>query len=147
MRQRIGNVMVVEDVHAAHAKAGPLAVKVSLDRIGAHWDPEYIVPVNVNVVIMDLFIDAGRSNRTGVSVQSNKGECASMLLAVCTNKLALAEPHVRLKRKPVMAPLVVSVPIPPPRMCVRPTNPSKSVICDGSLMSASAWQDSEDYGG
>src|SRR5437588_11868829 len=88
-----------------YAKAGPLAVKVSLDRIGPHWDPEYIVPVNVNVVIMDLFIDAGRSNRTGVSVQSNKGECASMLLSAGTNKLALAEPHVRLKRKPVMAPL------------------------------------------
>ena len=67
----------IEDVHAAHAKAGPLAVKVSLDRIVPHWDhPEYIVPVNVDVVIMDLFIDAGRSN-----------------------KLALVEPHVRLKRK------------------------------------------------
>ena len=90
----------IEDVHAEHAKAGPLAVKVHLDRIVPHWDhPEYIVPVNVDVVIMDLFIDAGRSNRTGVKVQSNKGECASMLLAVGSNKLPLAEPHVRLKRK------------------------------------------------
>jgi len=35
----------------------------------------------------------------------------------------------------VVAPEIV--PVPPPWMCVRPTNPSKSVTCDGSLMLAS----------
>src|SRR5207245_9278650 len=34
----------------------------------------------------------------------------------------------------VVAPVLVLVPVPPPRMWVNPTNPSKSVICDGSLI-------------
>lgn len=58
----------------------------------------------MHVVVVDLVINAkgaGRSNRTGVEVQSNKGECASMLSAIRTDELALAKPHVRLEREPV----------------------------------------------
>src|SRR5438309_8846797 len=36
------------------------------------------------------------------------------------------------------SPVTVFVPVPPPRIFVRPTNPSKSVICDGSLILATA---------
>jgi hypothetical protein len=36
----------------------------------------------------------------------------------------------------MLAPDAVSVPVPPPRMCVNPTKPLKSVIWDGSLILA-----------
>jgi hypothetical protein len=49
--------MVVEDVHAKHPKAGPLSVKVDFDRIMPCRDhPEYVVPVDMHVVVVDLLI-------------------------------------------------------------------------------------------
>ena len=67
LRQRIAKIMIVEDVHARHSKACVLAVKVNFDRVIRYRDhPEYVVAVNMHVVVMDLLIDAGRSNRTGV---------------------------------------------------------------------------------
>jgi hypothetical protein len=88
--------MVAENVHARHPKAGPLAVKVNFDRIIPYRDhPEYVVPVDMHFVVVDLLIDARRSNRTGVQIESNKGECASVLLAVRADESALAEAHIR----------------------------------------------------
>jgi hypothetical protein len=105
LRQGIGEVMVVENIHATHAKASARVVKVHLHGIVPHRDhPEYVAPVNMHVVVVDLVIKAkgaGRSNRTGVKVKSNKGKRASMLLAVRTDELALAETHVRLECEPV----------------------------------------------
>lgn len=93
--------MVVEDVHAARPKARPLAVEVNFDRIMPYRDhPEYVVPVHMHVVVVDLLIDAGRSNRTGVQIESNKGECPSMLLPVGAYEPALAEAHVGLESQP-----------------------------------------------
>ena len=101
LRQRIGKVMVVEDVHAMHSEAGTRAVKVNFHGIVPHRNhPEHIVPVNMHVVIVNLVSQLGRSNRTGVDIQSNKRECASVRVAVRADELALAEPHVRLKRQP-----------------------------------------------
>ena len=101
LRQGIGKVMVVEDVHAKHLKAGSLAVKVNVDGIMPHRDhPEYVVTVHVHVVVVDLLIDAGRSNRTGVQIESNEGECAPMLLAIRAYEPALAEAHVGLEGQP-----------------------------------------------
>ena len=54
----------------------------------------------MHVVVVDLFNKFGRSNRTGVEVESNKGERASMLPAVGTDEFALAETHVGLERQP-----------------------------------------------
>lgn len=50
----------------------------------------------MHVKIVDLFGEYGRSSRTGVDVKSNKGERPLVLMAVRTNKAALAEAHVRL---------------------------------------------------
>ena len=105
MRKRIGKVMVVEDVHATHPKASARVVKVNFDGTVPHRNhPEHVAPVNMHVVVVDLVINAKgacRSNRTGVAVKSNKGERASMLLAVRADELALTKPHVRLERQPV----------------------------------------------
>jgi len=47
---------------------------------------------------MNLLEQAGRSNRTGIKVKSNKGEGASVLLAVRTDEFTLAETHIGLER-------------------------------------------------
>jgi hypothetical protein len=60
--------------------------------------PEHVVPVNMHVVIVNLVCQLGRSNRTGVDVQSNKGERTSVRAAICADEFALAEAHVRLER-------------------------------------------------
>jgi len=84
-----------------HSKACTRAVKVDFDGIlpyGNH--PEYVVPINVDVVVVDLCINAGRSHRTGVQIKSNKGECASVVATVRADELALAEAHIGLERQP-----------------------------------------------
>jgi len=60
--------------------------------------PEYVAPVNMHIVVVNLLEQAGRSNRTGIDIQSNKGERTPVLLAVRTDELALAETHVGLER-------------------------------------------------
>ena len=52
------------------------------------------------VVVVDLLKEAGRSNRTGIQVKSNKGERAVMPPAVRSDEFPLAETHVRLERQP-----------------------------------------------
>ncbi len=49
----------------------------------------------MNVVVVDLFGDVGRSGRTGVEVKSNKGESALMMATVGADELTLTEAHVR----------------------------------------------------
>ena len=99
--QRIGKIVVVENVHAMHTKAGLLAVKVHCDCVVPYGNhPEYVVAVNMYVVVVNLRRERGRSNRTGVKVKSNKSESALMLLAVRAEELSLAEAHVCLERQP-----------------------------------------------
>lgn len=101
LRQGVGKVMVIEHIQAAHDQVGARAVEVNLDGIVPNRDhPEYVVSINVDVVVVNLLGEVGRSNRTGVEVKSNKSERASMLSAVHTNELALAETHVGLERQP-----------------------------------------------
>jgi hypothetical protein len=90
----------------------------------------------VHVVVVDLLGEFARSDRTGVQVKSDKGEREPIVAAVGADVLALTEPHVRLVRQRRSSAGDSVCSSPPPRMCVRPTNPSKSVIWDGSLMSA-----------
>jgi len=92
--------MIIEGIQVTDAKAGPRTVEVHFYRVVLHSDhPEHVVTVNVHVVIVNLLNEAGRSNRTGVYVESNKGERRLMKVPIRTNELALAEPHVRLERK------------------------------------------------
>src|SRR5260370_29444115 len=78
------------------SQASPRFVEVNLDGIVRHWDhPEHVVGVDVNVVVVDLFGDVGRSGRTGVEVKSNKGESALMMATVGADELTLTEAHVR----------------------------------------------------
>lgn len=92
--------MVVKDIQAAHAEASLGAVKVNFDGTMPDWDhPEHVVPIDMYVVVVDLIRQLGRSNRTGVEIKSNKGEGASVLQTVRTDKLALTESHVCLERK------------------------------------------------
>ena len=92
--------MIIEGVQVTDAKSGPRTVEVHFNGVVLHRDhPEHVVTVNVHVVIVDLLNEAGRSNRTGVYIESNKGERGLMKAPIGTNELALAEPHVRLERK------------------------------------------------
>src|ERR1700757_713881 len=92
--------MIVEKVQFAHMQAGPPVTEVDLDGFVLHRNhPEYVVPVDVYVVVVDLCREARRSNRTGVQVKSNKGERASMLATVGADKSALAESHICLERQ------------------------------------------------
>lgn len=98
LRQRVGKVVVVENIQVAHAEASSLVVEVNLDGIVPYRDhPKHVVAVNVHVVVVNL---SGQSNWTGVHVKSNKGESASMLAAVGTDEFALTETHVCLKSQP-----------------------------------------------
>ena len=84
--------MVVEDSQSAHSQAGPSQVKINIDCIVPYPNhPEYVVGINVNVVVVDLFRHISRSNRTGVQVQSDKGKRTMVPLTVGTNELALTE--------------------------------------------------------
>src|SRR5215831_13191046 len=76
---------------------GLCVIKVNLHGVvfcGNH--PEDVVAIDVYVVIVDLRWERGRSNRTGVQIESNKDLGAMMHVAVCTNKFAFTETHVRL---------------------------------------------------
>src|SRR5215472_17588680 len=53
----------------------------------------------MHVVVVNLQEQVGRSNRTGIHVKSNKGERASVLLAVRTDEFTLAETHIGLERQ------------------------------------------------
>jgi hypothetical protein len=89
--------MVIKHLQAAHAKAGLPLVEVNLEGVVFHLDhPEHVVRVDVHVEVVDLCGDreVGRSNRNGVQVKSNEGECTPMELPVGTNELARGKAHV-----------------------------------------------------
>src|SRR5215831_12472428 len=76
---------------------GLCVIKVNLHGVvscGNH--PEDVVAIDVYVVVVNLRWERGRSNRTGVQIESNKDLRAMVHAAVCTNKFAFAETHVRL---------------------------------------------------
>jgi hypothetical protein len=92
--------MVVKQLQPAHAKASPGVVEIHLNGIMPHWNhPEYIVRIDVYVEIMDLLREIGRSDRTGVEVQSNKSERALVAATVRPDEFPLAESHIRLVRE------------------------------------------------
>jgi hypothetical protein len=98
--QRVCEVMIIEDLQPTHSKACSRFVEIYFDGVLRDWDhPEHVVRVDVQVEIVDLFREVGRSGRTGVQVKSNKGERALMAAAVRTDELALGEAHVRLERQ------------------------------------------------
>jgi hypothetical protein len=98
--QRIGDVVVVKDLQASHLQASLAVVKVNFDGPVRHaHHPEDVVGINMRVEVVDLVGEYGRSSRTGIQVESNKGERPLVLMAVRTDKAALAEAHVRLVRQ------------------------------------------------
>jgi hypothetical protein len=97
---RVGKVVIIEDLQPTHVQARSPSAEVYLDGVLPHWDhPEHVVRVDVYVVVVDLFGEDCRSNRTGIQVKSNEGECAHMAAAVRTDELALTEAHVCLERQ------------------------------------------------
>ena len=48
------------------------------------------------IIIVNLLRNAGRSDRTGIKVQSDENECPMVELAICANKFSLAESHIGL---------------------------------------------------
>jgi len=93
--------VIVEDVKIMHDQAGLRAVHVNRHGIVLYLNhPENVIPINMNVVIVNLRDEAGRPNRAGIEVQSNKGKRASMLLAVRRDELALAKTHIGLECQP-----------------------------------------------
>jgi hypothetical protein len=100
LSHRVREVVIVEDFQPTHLQARSPCVEVYLNGVLPHWDhPEHVVRVDVYVVVVDLFGENCRSNRTGIQVKSNEGECAHMAAAVRTDELALTEAHVRLERQ------------------------------------------------
>ena len=98
--QRVGEVVVIEDLQPTHLQARPPVVKVNRDGVVFHFDhPEYVVRVDMHVIVMNLLDEHCRSGRTGIQVKSNKGERPPVLPAVRTNELALTEAHVCLVRQ------------------------------------------------
>src|ERR1700676_249951 len=94
--QRVDNVMVIENSQIADAEASASCVKIHLHCIIVHADhPENVVRVDMHVEVVNLLRDVGRSGRTGVEVESNKGKGAVMTAAVRTDELTLTEAHVR----------------------------------------------------
>jgi hypothetical protein len=92
--------MVVVHVQPLYEQPSLPSVEVNLEGIVIHLDhPEYVVGIDVHVVVVNLLRQVGRSHRTGVQIKSNKGEGAPMEAAVYANELALTEAHVRLVRK------------------------------------------------
>lgn len=93
--------MVIVHIKVADEEPGGSIIKVDIDSVmfdGNH--PKYVVAVNMDVVIMDLLSECGRSNRTGVHVDSNEGERGSMFVTPYVDDSALAEAHVGLKCQP-----------------------------------------------
>jgi len=96
--QRIGKVMVVENIQAADEEARPSIIEVDFDGAVFHRDhPEYIVTIDVHIIVVNLINEFGRSYRTGIEVKSNKSKRTSVLVAVRTDESALAETHIRLE--------------------------------------------------
>jgi hypothetical protein len=90
--------MIIEDLQVIHVQACPPFVEVNFDRIVSHPDhPENVVRIDVHVVVVDLLGEIGLSDRTGINVQSNKGERTLMFVTVRSDEPALTEAHVRLK--------------------------------------------------
>jgi hypothetical protein len=97
LREGVGKVVIIENVQVAHTKTRARAVEVNLNCVITHRDhPKDVVSVNVNVVIVNLRREReiGRSSRSGVQVQSNKGERASVLSTVRADEFALTETHI-----------------------------------------------------
>lgn len=89
--------MVVEDRHVAHAQPGLRTVEIDFNSIVIYGNhPEHVIVIDVNVVVVNLLREAGRSNRTGVQVKSNESEGAAMLASVSSDELALTESHIGL---------------------------------------------------
>src|SRR5215467_14716862 len=93
--------MIVENVDILNDQACLSAVHVNRNSIVLYRDhPENVISIYVDVVVVDLFDEAGRPNRAGVEIQSNEGKCATMLLTVRRDELALAKTHICLECQP-----------------------------------------------
>ena len=53
----------------------------------------------MHVVVVNLFGEIGRSNWTGVQIESDKGQRALMHAAIRTNEFTLAKTHVHVIRE------------------------------------------------
>jgi hypothetical protein len=62
-------------------------------------DPEDVVCIDMRVVVVNLFREIGRSDWTGVQVESNESKRALVTPAVGANERPLVEAHVGLKRQ------------------------------------------------
>jgi hypothetical protein len=98
--QRVRHIVIVKDFQVSCLKASLPLVEIDFNRVLVDLDhPKDAVRVDMDVVIMDLVGECGRSSRIGVDVESNKGERALMLVAVRSHKFPLAEAHVCLVRQ------------------------------------------------
>jgi hypothetical protein len=60
--------------------------------------PKYVVRIDMHIVVVNLLRDAGRSDRTGIQIQSNKDESPLVAIAVRPDVFSLTESHVGLIR-------------------------------------------------
>ena len=95
--ERVGKIVIVEEIHVAHSQPRTPAVEVNFDSVVSHRDhPEHVIAIDVHIVVVNLI---GQSNRTGVQVKSNKGKRSSVYAAVGTDEFTLTESHIGLVRK------------------------------------------------
>lgn len=93
--------MIVKNVDVLNEQARLSAVHFNRHSIVLNRNhPENVISIYVDVVVVNLFDEAGRPNRAGVEIQSNEGKRAIMLLTVRRNELALAKTHICLECQP-----------------------------------------------
>jgi len=108
MEQRVGNVEEIEERHVRRRHSGPASPKVDIYPVWSsqrHY-PEQSTRVRVNprIEVVDLIC---RVNLTRVEVQSNKGECPLVNIAVLPNIRTTRKPHIGIERQGLRGPIRV----------------------------------------
>jgi hypothetical protein len=96
----VEQVVSVHHGHIADTQRSDALVEIGLYGIVRGWDnPEKPVGRDSWTVVVDLLGDIGRSNRTGVDVQSDEHERPVVVFAILADIFALHGAHVGSKRK------------------------------------------------
>lgn len=90
--------MIVEGFYAVLGEPSLAVVEADDHRIVRDSNhPEHVVSIDVQVVIMNLVCEIGRSGRTGVEVQSDKGERPRNRATANGDEIAFTETHIGAK--------------------------------------------------
>jgi hypothetical protein len=78
--------------------------------------PEYIVRIDVHIEVVDLLRRVGRSHWNGKQIQSDEGKSPLVTATIRPDESPLTESMSAWYAKLTVSPVIVLVPVPPPRM-------------------------------